>query len=142
MPLLLLLLPADWSALSLPFWWKFTTATPPGSAGVLHATTAPSPSSKALLLSLPLPAEEEGHCGSAESTTTLPSCCGPTLDEDEIELEVEEEDARMASGATRCRRPLSIWTRMAVGRDPHKEVNHRCFPLEVQHASGKLLGHQ
>lgn len=60
-----------------------------------------------------------------------------TADEDEV-----EDEARKALGATRCRDPLSIWTRMAVGLDPHKEVNHRCFPLAVQQFSGRLLGHQ
>jgi len=61
---------------------------------------------------------------------------------EEEELEDEEEEARIASGATRCKDPLSIWTRMAVGLDPHKEVNHRLFPLAVQQFSGKLPGHQ
>ena len=73
---LLLALPADWSVPSLSSFLKFTTATPPGSAGVLHATRAPSPSSKALLLALTslLLLPEEGHSGRAESTTMLPSC--------------------------------------------------------------------
>jgi len=60
---------------------------------------------------------------------------------EEEDLEDEEEDARIVSGATRCKDPLSIWTRMAVGLDPHKEVNHRCFPLAVQQFSGRLFGH-
>jgi len=70
-----LLLRPDWST-PLPSFTvlKFTTATPPGSAGVLHATTAPSPSSKALVLSPPVLCPEEGHSGSADSTSTLPSC--------------------------------------------------------------------